>query len=299
MAIDSLWLSDFWATMYVAAALRGVKCYALAPSPVNAPSSGNFQMFLAHQNLRALMRAGEVLKEDLAKSGGAIHVALYDPEFGVNDTPARAQALLEGLDGQPFILEDFPINDEVIQMVREYAAKVADEEPDSSQMGVRPSLHMKTQFYATRSAMQIMRLPEWRNVVLRYESIREKQRAGESNEGLTPFALTGVPEGSDKPTPLVESWQQYMTTMSPEEREQIIYAFTIGSQNQDRRGMVQDGEVLALLSGYTALIGVIDMIGMVGGATWPKTIEEFDALFPEPSMSTRFKALSRYFQNLF
>ena len=41
LSIDSLWLSDFWAGMYVSAALRGAHVYGIAPSPANAPSSAD------------------------------------------------------------------------------------------------------------------------------------------------------------------------------------------------------------------------------------------------------------------
>ena len=63
--------------------------------------------------------------------------------------------------------------------------------------------------------------------------------------------------------------------------------------------MASDGEVLALLGDANALIGLLDMSFQVFAADWPETLEEFDELFPPPSLSTRFKKLSRYFQNLF
>ena len=163
---------------------------------------------------------------------------------------------------------------------------------------IRPFLHMKTQFFATDVGLDILRLQDWAPVVRRFGEIRLKQYLGEENPGLTPRALVDVDSTTGQAV-LILKYDEYLAEHRPDEIDNAIYAFTIGSMNQDRRGMLSDGEVLAVLSGYTALIAAIDMFGIATTSTWPKTQEEFDALFPEPTIGTRSKRLARYLQDFF
>ena len=63
--------------------------------------------------------------------------------------------------------------------------------------------------------------------------------------------------------------------------------------------MVSDGEVLAAFSGYSALIGVLDMIYMVGTATYAEHIKDFEELFPDPGMRSFMRKTARYMQDMF
>jgi hypothetical protein len=98
---------------------------------------------------------------------------------------------------------------------------------------------------------------------------------------------------------MVDRFEDYLANDRPDERENVMYAFTIGSMNQDRRGMLSDGEILAVVSGYSALIGVVDMYGLATTATYIGTVEEMETLFPKPNMSARMKRISRYLQDFF
>jgi hypothetical protein len=303
LAMDSLWLSDVWAAMFISAALRGAHVYAVAPSPANAPASSDLILFLMRENLDLLFRAGEYFKEDLDAVDGAIHVGLYNHDYGSDDPVARASTFLAKAEQRPFITEDFPFQPDVYDVVREFVNDVRrvgkergievtrDEE-------VRPFLHMKTQFFATEVGLDILRQKDWAPIVKRFGEIRLKQYLGEENPGMTPRALVDIDSTTGLPKLLVQ-FDNYLTEHRPDDRDNMMYAFTIGSMNQDRRGMLSDGEVLAVLGGYTALIGVVDMFGLATSATWPETQEEFDALFPEPRIGTRAKRLGRYLQDFF
>jgi len=61
--------------------------------------------------------------------------------------------------------------------------------------------------------------------------------------------------------------------------------FTTGSQNQNPRSMLLDGEVLVALSGFNSLITAIDFMFMLGIASWPSSLEEFGQLYPEVKAS--------------
>lgn len=303
LSIDSLWLSDFWAGMYVSAALRGAHVYAIAPSPANAPSTADFTMYLMQQNLEILLAARPFLDEDLAKVDGRIHVGLYAHDYGSDDQVARASAFLQNTKSTPFVLEDFPLDPKVFDVIRKFVEKwqKLEEGNETAQADVRevkPFLHMKTQFFATDVALDIMRQEQWVPIVERFTDIRTKQLLGEETEGMTPLALVDVDSTANQAV-LQTEYERYIEGQRPDEADKAILAFTIGSMNQDRRGMLSDGEVLAVCSGLTALISVVDMIGTAVTATWPQSREELDELFPEPSVSTRTKRLARYLQDFF
>ena len=307
MSLDSLWLSDYWAAMYIAAALRGAHVYAIAPSPTNAPSSAKPTMYLMQQTLELLVAARKYLQEDLDKIGGKIHVGLYNNAFGSGDRVARASAFLMGLEKTPFIIEDFPVAPEVIDVYREYAEtwRIYSEESvtdsvsaDGGEDEVRPFLHMKTQFFATDVALDILKDEEWESICRKMAEVRTKQLLKDETVGLAPLAIVEFDSisGID---PMEARFKKYLAENRPDERENAILAFTIGSMNQDRRGMLSDGEVLAVCGGYTALIGVMDLFGLATMATWVDSKEDLVELFPEPGMRTRAKRLTRRLQDLF
>jgi len=300
LAIDSLWLSDFWAEMFICAALRGVHAYAIAPSPENAPSAADPTMYLMRENLEVMIDANDYFREDMAKTGGAIHVGLYKHDRGIGDTEGRARALIEAEKRLPFFAADFPIGDVVAKEVTRYLDQVIDEEEGSiplvnitDDLDVRPFLHMKTQFFGTPVAMQILAVDGWDKIAERYIQVRHKQAYREPTEGLTPHNL--VRNDAD----IRLGYEKYLETLPPDERDNHILAFTIGSMNQDRRGMVSDGEVLAAFTGSSALIGILDMIYMVGTATYAEHIDDFEELFPKPGMRSFMRKTSRYMQDMF
>jgi hypothetical protein len=73
-----------------------------------------------------------------------------------------------------------------------------------------------------------------------------------------------------------------------------MYYLSIGSQNQDYRGTIMDGEVAAVISGYYSLIGVIDLFFMSATTTWVDNLEELHELLPPESGWRRW--LGRYIQ---
>jgi hypothetical protein len=307
LAIDSLWLSDFWSGMYISAALRGAHVYAIAPSPANAPASANFTLFLMQRNLKLLVSARHYLEEDLAKVDGQIYTGLYNHDYGVDDVVARASAFLENTDMKPFILEDFPMHPDVFKLYQGFVERwkeVTDSlgisRAGSNEQGeVKPYLHMKTQFFATDAGLDILRQDEWLPIVRRWGEIRGRELLGLPTEGLTPMALVENMDPKSDKAQLRIDYERYLEEKRPADAHTAMMVFTIGSMNQDRRGMLSDGEVLAVCSGYTGLIGVLDMFGTAVTTTWVDTVEQLDTMFPEPSMSTRMKRIARYLQDFF
>jgi hypothetical protein len=304
VAIDSLWLSDYWAGMFISAALRGAHVYGIAPSPVNAPAAAAFMMFLAYENMGMMFEARSFFADDIEPVNGRIHVGFYNHEWGVDDPVKRGSAILEGHDKNPFIREDFPFSQSVFDLVKEYVDEVVEAAQARSATSVvegdtvKPFLHMKTQFFGTAVGMRALGSEEWVHIVRRYIEIRQQQIAGQESDGLTPQALTTYDPEADQSTTRTD-YEDYLETLPPEMRDNHIYAFTIGSMNQDRRGMISDGEVLACISDYPALIGVLDMSTILVTSAYPKDAEEYKEVFPKPDLSTTLRKLTRYLQDVF
>jgi hypothetical protein len=304
MAIDSLWLSDFWAGMFISAALRGAHVYAIAPSPANAPSSANFTMFLMQRNMELLIRSRQFIKEDLEKVNGRIRVGLYNHDFGVDDPVARATRFFTNVDDTPFVLEDLPMHPDIFvlyrQAIERWIQAAAEEEPqDKERHPVAPYLHMKTQFFATDVAMDILRQDEWVPIVKKYIETRGRQLMGLETQGMTPHVLVENIDQTAGRAQVLTDYEAWVQENRPGELDQAIVAFTIGSMNQDRRGMLSDGEVLTVCAGWSGLIGIMDLFSVAVSSAWPDTSEELGEYFPEPNVSTRTKRIARYLQDFF
>ncbi len=96
------------------------------------------------------------------------------------------------------------------------------------------------------------------------------------------------------PEKLADAWlvviKGIIDELSPEEHEQLIYYFSVGSTNMDYRSMVMDGEVMVLMSGWQSIFGFLDFILLPGLCEWVETTEELDALLPPPGGMTRSMA---------
>jgi hypothetical protein len=299
---DSLWISDFWAGMFIAAALRGGRLYPIGASPANAPSSLAPTMYLMREALGMMVSAREFFAQDIRASGGALRVGLYSQNFPVNDIGARVRGFLDALDRYPFITEDFQIHPSVLGTLREANAKLADQtknlvvaplSPDQLETSHRPFVHLKAQFMGSARAFDIIGREEWAPVLEEYFRMRQMEVRGIECEGITPQLLHTRRSNTDPD--VLEAFDRYLTTLPPGERNAVLFMMTIGSQNQDRRGMLLDGEVLLAVSGYDCLVGLTDFLLMLGSSSWPPTTEEFSKVFPEqkgPSFLRRaYKAI--------
>ena len=76
--------------------------------------------------------------------------------------------------------------------------------------------------------------------------------------------------------------ENMVADLTPEQRDELIYYFTVGSTNMDYRSMVMDGEVMVVLGGWQALLGFMDFLLLPGLCEWVETTEQLDALLPPP-----------------
>jgi hypothetical protein len=302
---DSLWVCDFWAGMFIAAALRGARLYPVGPAPENAPSSAAPTMYLMRGALGMMVQAREFFAEEIDAAGGALRVGLYSHEIPVNDINARLNRFLDALDRYPFIAEDFEIHPSVLDALHKTNASLAGESrdltaeplsPEQLETSHRPFVHLKAQFMGSARAFDIIGREEWVPVLDAYFRIRQMDVRGIDSEGITPALLRT--RRSEAELDVLEAFDRYLMTLPPQERNTVLFMMTIGSQNQDRRGMLLDGEVLLAVTGYDCLVALTDFLFILGSATWPENTAEFDKVFPEQEGTSFLRRIYQLMQDL-
>src|SRR5206468_11207085 len=74
----------------------------------------------------------------------------------------------------------------------------------------------------------------------------------------------------------------YVRSLSEAERKAVSFYFSVGSQNMDPRGLMQDGEVSVIVSGPHAAAGFVDLYYLMARTTWLERKAQLDGLLPEP-----------------
>jgi hypothetical protein len=150
-----------------------------------------------------------------------------------------------------------------------------------------PKIHLKANFLASRTAWdRLNERPEMAAVVREYIAYLARQASG-GEEGQ-------APDVRDFPEKLSTAWfiliENLVRDLTPQEREELVFYFTVGSTNMDYRSMVMDGEVMVTVSGWQSLFGCLDFLLLPGLCEWLETTEELDALLPPPGGMTRSMA---------
>jgi hypothetical protein len=157
---------------------------------------------------------------------------------------------------------------------------------------IRPKLHLKSQFYVSREFVEkVLPLPQWNEVLLATLRARAKERAG--------FLAGGAADSLAAPEESfgqVAALRPYLRARTPAQRDSQVIYLSIGSQNQDDRSLIENGEVLAVISGDAALAGIADYVYLVARATWLETQADLDKAQPPVS---KFKHdLARWLRRL-
>jgi hypothetical protein len=291
---DSLWNSPFWGGMLAGAALRGCKVMVIAPALSNAPSAGFPQMSRAHELFSRLIIVQDELRDEMGDVGGMLKVGKYARKSETGDYKSKFKEFREGILKYPFIKEIFPFRQGVydaIDVVEEELAREGFEptfySEDSEERN--PKLHLKTNFFASEEMQRLLVWDGWPEVMVHYG----RYRAGMVGRGEGTYVnVKDRPEGMAEAVDVLLS--SYWNSLTEEEKHRVIYYLSIGSQNQDYRGTIMDGEVAAVVSGYYSLMAVIDLFFMSAATTWVDNLEDLDELLPPESGWRRW--LGRYIQ---
>jgi hypothetical protein len=291
---DSLWNSPFWGGMLAGAALRGCKVLVIAPALANAPSAGFPQMSRAYELFSRLIIVQNELQNEIESAGGMLKLGKFSSTSEMGDYRAGFEEFRKGIRKYPFIKEIFPFRQDVYDAIDalEQELEKTGFQPTYYTEDIekrRPKLHLKTNFFASQEMQDLLAWEGWADVMLYYGRHRT---AFLGREEGTYVNVKDVPEEAEEAVNTLLS--SYWNSLSEEEKHRVMYYLSIGSQNQDYRGTIMDGEVAAVISGYYSLIGVMDLFFMSASTTWVENIEDLDALLPPESGWRRW--LGRYIQ---
>ncbi len=276
---DSLWNSPFWGGMLIGATLRGCRVLVIAPSVENAPGPGFPQMSRAQELFARLIILRDELQDELATVGGMLKVGIYNRRSDVNDTRAMMAEFRQGLRRYPFLKEIFPFSPDVYAVIDE-----VDQELQLAGFQVsyrteniakrKPKLHLKTNFFASAKFPDLLAWEGWDQVFNAYLYYRAKF----SSRWKSDVGIRNIPQDLREEFNLAA--RPYWESLSAEERQRTIYYLTVGSHNQDYRGMIMDGEAVCVVAGYDSLVAMLDFFFMTGLTTWVEDLDTLETLLP-------------------
>jgi hypothetical protein len=281
---DSLWQSYIYASLLAGSAQRGCQVLVIAPTKDSAPSGAAPTLARAHGLMGRLIVFSNEMNDILTESGGLLKVGLYAPKQGVGDIAGRFKQAAETRPAwaRKVHPENPRANAElknVEALLESLGYSVNYLSDDAAE--VKPKIHLKANFFASGIAWKkLMVRPELAGILRSYIEYLAWQVAPADSTGQAPNVR-------DYPEDLMAGWVELIHGLSddltPAERDELIYYFSVGSVNMDYRSMVMDGEVMVLLGGWQSLYGFMDFMLLPGLCEWLETTEELDALLPPPS----------------
>ena len=289
---DSLWNSTFWGSMLFGSAMRGCRVHVIAPSLANAPSDGLPQMARANELFTRFILLKNEFSEELEYVGGRFRVGVYNYDGDVQDQIGRTEAMLRHMDEYDWIGEVFPSHESVVGYMEEAIDILREEDYKSTHLtddavARKPKIHLKAQIFSSPQVNNtLLPLEGWGPLFRDYIIAR----AGQSAHRDRYVDVKELREQLSRRTHLlVREWAE---TLSAEDEERLAMFLTIGSQNQDYRGKIMDGEVLFVTSGLRAGVAFLDMMELMLVSTWIDDLETLDKLMP-PYTGFKYK-FSRY-----
>ena len=281
---DPMWLSETWAGMLAGAAARGCRVVVIAPAAANAPSPQAPLMALQHDVLARLLSLATSLRSHMDASGGELRVGIFAAHSEITDAPGRLEEIRRGLQRAPWIRRLVPFDSQTIAVL-ERAEAVSASTPNGTALAhdVRPrapQLHQKSQLIARPGAIAaLVRQPGW-DVILA-ENIRA--RAEQTAQFAEQLGYS-APDVDTTATRTTDSMLRgYERSLSESERRRVSFYFSLGTQNQDDRGIVSDGETTLIVSGVAASAGLADLYFLMARSTFITTEAELAAFNPRRS----------------
>ncbi len=298
---DSQWSSFAWGSMLLGAALRGCQVMAIGPGINNAPYGKEAwpQFSLQHDIFSALIAVATIFHAQIASAGGALHVGLYEGEVGTRDMEQRVREFSAGVKRNRFIRDVFPFQPRLYDFLEDpdrmlSAVEASPPAVATQDSAVRPKLHLKSQFYASRDFVeQILPLSQWNDVML--ATLRARVRDRDEFLAGAPLDSASLANRQGSFAQLV-ALAPYLRSRTPAQRDRQVIYLSLGSQNQDDRSLMENGEVLAVISGEAALAGIADYVYLVARATWLET--QADLNKAQPPVSKFKHDLARWLRRL-
>jgi len=279
LAPDQVWSSPTWAGMLVGAALRGCSVFAISPSLLNAPVDVSAAMSRSNEIFRRLIYVENLMRDDIQEVGGRLKIGIYNVEVDVQDVVGRGKLLAENYAENPWLQEAFPFQPSVMELIHSFSGQLALKGVNPRYLRERedirmPKLHRKTQFFASKEAMDtLVPLPEWGPLLEKFSLARIDQVQRETYLDSQRYQNLFI----DEFRRLEEKW---LASIPEKEREKAILYLAVGSHNQDLRSQMLDGEVLFLVSEFDSLLGFLDFFALMGLTTWVENIAWLELMLP-------------------
>jgi hypothetical protein len=224
------------------------------------------------------------LRDRLSRAGGELRVGLFAAHAQVDDAAGVQREVRDGLRRAPWIHDVIPFDAQALAVLDRAEMRAAADGKDATaltRVAPRPpQLHQKTQLIARPGAIAaLVRQPGWAETLARTMQTQSQQttRFAEQLGYTTPDLETEATRRTDT---LLRGYEQAI----PEaERKEVSFYFALGTQNQDARGMMLDGEATLLVSGFNAAGGLVDLYEVMARSTWIETPSELEALLPARS----------------
>jgi hypothetical protein len=293
---DPIWVSDTWAAMLAAAAARGCKVYVIAPSAANNPNPHGVIEAAENEVLTRLLQSRDRMREQLRQTGGELRIGLFTGKSGYSDAEGRRREVREGARKYPWLRQVFPFDEPTLAVLDRAAVQSESDGEVTSALAQdetprAPTLHQKTQLVARPGALSaLVRQPGWEDILAAAMRTQSRQTATFADQlGFTRPDVDSVAVRTAD-----AMLRGFETSLTEAERKSVSFYFSLGTQNQDPRGLMLDGEGTMLVSGFHAAAGVVDLYQLMARTTWIETSAEIDRLLPQPGFLTR--ALSRWFR---
>jgi hypothetical protein len=279
LAPDQVWSSPTWAGMLVGAALRGCSVFAISPSLLNAPVDVSAAMSRSNEIFRRLIYVENLMGDEIQEVGGRLKIGIYNVEVDVQDVAGRGKLLAENYAENPWLQEAFPFQPSVIELIQSLSGQLALKGADLRYLRGRedirmPKLHRKTQFFASKEAMDtLVPLQEWAPLLEEFSLARVDQIQRETYLDSQRYQELFI----DEFRRLEDRW---LRQIPEDEREKAILYLYVGSHNQDFRSQIMDGEVMFLVSEFDSLLGFLDFFALMGLTTWVESVSWLELMLP-------------------
>ena len=282
---DPIWVSGEWAGMLAAAALRGCRVYVIAPSATNGPNPEGVVAAQMNDVLGRLLVIQEVLGPEIARAGGELRVGLYTATEDVNDMARLAREVRAGVERAPWLRELVPFDAAALAVLDSVAAHFerggyAAVAPGRDLVPRAPKLHAKTQLVASPEALAtIVRQPQVPEFLWRWFLVRARQTSADADPGGIAAAAGSL--GLDEVGDAIA--RGYAAALSADARRRVSFYYQTGTQNQDPRGLMMDGETTLIVSGGAAARSIFDFYAFMARTTWITSDAELDEHLPPPN----------------
>jgi hypothetical protein len=281
---DPLWVSHSWAAMLAGAAARGCRVYIISPSQANGPNPQPPVRAIQNDVMSRLLALQGRLHAQIERTGGELRIGLFTARAPITDVAGRLREVREGVARAPWIRELFPFDSATLAVLNRAESNTRASAQDATRMATderprAPQLHQKTQLIARPGAIgALLRQRGWEDVVARSIETQSGETAKFADQ--LGFRTPDVDTLATRSTDAI--FTGYERSLSQAERRAVSFYFSLGSQNMDPRGLMQDGEASVVVSGVHAAAGFVDLYYLMARSTWIERKQELDRLVPEP-----------------